>query len=203
MTPASYTVLLAARSALADFESKLAALTAEHTTAARELADADAALSHELGAERLGESSTAEVAAARARHEAATTALRSIAAGRAVLEARLPGARTTVIEAEHAFRLEAAELVRPTYERNCEVLQQAAEALAIAYLQNAKLATVVGAVPAGVLVGEGLLRRAGDPLERVRRQHNIDITLGFMRDPKRFTEAEILERLSWTAEAAE
>ena len=203
MTPASYTSLLSARAALANIESTRAGLDKEHDTATSELAEAEAALTRELGAERLGESSAPKLVAARKRHDTAATTLRSIAAARAVLDDRLPGAKQAVSDAENAFRSESAELLRPAYERQRAFFRTAAEALALAYTELSQFATVVGRAERGIIAGASLLRSAGDPLEVIRRELNVAIELGFTREPRRFTESEILESIEQVPEAAE
>jgi hypothetical protein len=196
---ATHSALSTVRALKADVDAKLEKLTKEHTAAAQELADADAALTHELGAERLGESSAGDVAAARKRQNDASRTLQSVAAARDMLTARVPDVERAVADAEHAFRLEAAELIRPTYERSLRNLRAQAEALAVAYREVARNATVAHAIPTGVLAGGNLLRVAGNPLEAIRREHHVQIDLGFLRDPNRLTEQEILKRLEWSA----
>jgi hypothetical protein len=204
MMPASYAALTAARAALANIETTRAGLDKEHGTAVSDLADAEAALTHELGAQRLGESSASELAAARKRHDGASATIRSIVAARAVLDDRLPVAQRAVTDAEAAFRAEAAELLRPAYERQCEILRTQAAGFALAYTRLAQYATVVARVERGVITGGNLLRAAGDPLEVIRRESHVQIDLGFEREPRRFTEDEILQRIEQTLpEAAE
>jgi len=193
--PVSYTALVAARSALADVESRLGAQQAILATATAELAEAEAALTKQRGAAALGESDATALGIARGSWDAGVERVASVRSALAMLDERLRCARETVIDAEAAFRLEAAALIQPAYEQSCDTLRQQAEALAHTFIEHARLATVARQVPHGVLGGESLLRLAGSPLEYVRHACHVDIILGFARAPQRFTETEVLERL--------
>jgi chromosome segregation ATPase len=203
MSTPAHASLTSARSALADIESRLAALGSSHSSATREIADAEDELTKQLGAEQIGEADPAALKAARARRQKADESLRSIVAGRAVLTERLPAAKQAVAEAEREFRHEAAELITPTFERACTHFHEQARQFALAYTQLAKLATVAGRVQVGVIAGDALMKIAGQPLDAISREMHVQIQIGFGKEPARLTEQEILNRLSWTAEAAE
>lgn len=203
MSTPAHDALTAARDTLADIESRLASLARDHAATERELAETDAELTRQLGAEQIGEADLAALSKARDRHERAALSMRSIVAGRAVLTERLPAAQHAVALAEAAFRAEAADLIAPLHDRLCSLLAEQASALASTYARLAQVATVRGRVPAGVVTGQSLLRAAGDPLEQIRRDQHVSIDLGFLREPRRFTETELLTRIAPAAEAAE
>ncbi|HKY39253.1 MAG TPA: hypothetical protein VJN18_25120 [Polyangiaceae bacterium] len=201
---ASHVALTAARAVVTDMLDRQATLKKERGTATNELAEAAEEQRRLNGAAAIGESDPVALAAADTRHAAAEKALRRIVDGLALIDERLPAAQQALDLAEAAFRTEAAELIEPAHDRLAALLLEQAEALATTYGRLAQVATVRGRVPVGIIMGDSLLRGAGQPLEQVRRSHNVDLTLSFMKAPARLTEDQILQRLSWAEpEAAE
>jgi hypothetical protein len=191
----SHDALRAARLAHAELEQRIRRLDEEHVAASAELTEADAELTRQLGADQIGESNPAALAAAHQRHEAASRALRSLGAGRELLVERLPVTEAAVESAAKVFAEEAAEGLAPERERLRTRLKTLVPEVQAAFRDFARVDALTSRIPIGTRTGANLLRAAG--------LDDDALALLTGSEHRRLTETEVLERLRRVAQAAE